>query len=67
MSKTIGHYARDCCNPTKRVEENVNLVIEEKKKAIILLVYNERMQANENIWILTMVPKITCVEIKANS
>jgi hypothetical protein len=49
MSKTISHYARDCWNPTKRVGKNVNLVIEDEKEAIILLVYDERMQAKENI------------------
>ena len=26
-SQKVGHYARDCCNPTRKVEENVNLVI----------------------------------------
>ena len=39
MSKIIGHYDRDCWNPTKRVQENVNLVIKEEKKAIILLLW----------------------------
>jgi hypothetical protein len=37
----IGHYIRDCWNPTKMVEKNVNLVIEEEKEAILLLVHDE--------------------------
>jgi hypothetical protein len=48
----IGHYAKDCWSPTKRVEKIANLVIEEEKKATLLLVYNERMQDKENMWYL---------------
>jgi len=47
-----GHYARNCWNPTKRVEENANLMIEEEKEATLLLVHNERMQDKENMWYL---------------
>jgi hypothetical protein len=48
----IRHYARDCYSPTKRVEENANLVIEQKKETTILLVNNERMQDKGNMWYL---------------
>jgi hypothetical protein len=37
----IGHYIKDCCNPTRRVKENVNLVVEKKKEATLLLVHEE--------------------------
>jgi len=47
--KKIGHYARDCWSPTKRIEENADLVIEEKKEATLLLVHNEIMQDKENM------------------
>jgi hypothetical protein len=46
-----GHHARDCWSPTKRVEENANLMIEEEKE-ITLLVHNKRMQDKENMWYL---------------
>jgi hypothetical protein len=41
--KKTGHYARDCWNSTKKVEENANIMIEEQKEATLLLVHNERM------------------------
>jgi len=44
------HYARDCWSSTKKVEENANLMIEEKQ--ITLLVHNKRMQDKENMWYL---------------
>jgi len=47
-----GHYARDCWSPTKRVEKNANLVIEEEKVAALLLVHNNRMQDKANMWYL---------------
>jgi len=47
-----GHYTRNCWNPTKRVEENVNLMIEEEKEVTLLLMHNERMQNKENMWYL---------------
>jgi hypothetical protein len=50
--QNIGHYARDCWSPTKRVEENANLVIEEENEATLLLVHNEKMQEKENMWYL---------------
>jgi hypothetical protein len=34
--KRQGHYVRDCWSPTKRVEENANLIIEEEKEATLL-------------------------------
>ena len=34
----------DYWNPTKMIEENVNLVVEEEKEDTILLVYDERMK-----------------------
>jgi hypothetical protein len=46
-----GHYARDCWSPTKRVEKNANLVIEEEKVPL-LLVHNNRMQDKANMWYL---------------
>jgi radical SAM superfamily enzyme with C-terminal helix-hairpin-helix motif len=30
--QNVCHYARDCWSPTRRVGENANLVIEEKRK-----------------------------------
>ena len=37
MLRIVGMYI------TKKVEENVNLMIEEEKEATLLLVHNERM------------------------
>ena len=34
--KRQGHYARDCKSPTKRVEENANLIIKEETEATLL-------------------------------
>jgi hypothetical protein len=50
--QNTGHYARDCWSPTKRVEENANLMIEEEKEVTLLLVHNKRMQDKENMWYL---------------
>jgi uncharacterized membrane protein len=47
--KKTGHYARDYWSPTKRIEENANLVIEEEKEATLLLVHNEIMQDKKNM------------------
>ena len=46
MLRIVGMYI------TKKVEENVNLMIEEEKEATLLLVHNERMQDKENMWYL---------------
>jgi hypothetical protein len=46
----MGHYARDCWNPTRIVEENATLVVEEEKKTTLFLVHSERIQAIKNIW-----------------
>jgi len=46
------HYAKDCWNPTKRVEENINLMIEEKNETTILLVYDEKIQEKKNHYLL---------------
>jgi hypothetical protein len=46
MLRIVGMYI------TKKVEENVNLMIEEEKEVTLLLVHNERMQDKENIWYL---------------
>jgi hypothetical protein len=35
--QNTSHYIRDCWSPTKRVEENANLMIEEEKEATLLL------------------------------
>jgi len=48
----ISHYDRDCWSPTERVDKNANLVIEEKKEAILLLVHDMRIQDKEKIWLL---------------
>jgi len=48
----MGHDAKDYRNPTKIVEENANLVVEEEKKTTLFLVHSERIQAIENIWYL---------------
>jgi len=47
--KKTGHYVRDCWSPTKRIEENADLVIEEEKEASLLLMHNEIMQDKENM------------------
>jgi hypothetical protein len=47
--KKTGHYVRDCWSPTKRIEENTDLVIEEEKEASLLLMHNEIMQDKENM------------------
>jgi hypothetical protein len=46
------HYARDYWNPTKRIEENSNLMIEEEKEATLLLIHNKRIQDKHNKWYL---------------
>jgi hypothetical protein len=46
----VGHYVKDCYISTKKVENNVNLVIEKAKEVTLLLVHNERMQDKENMW-----------------
>jgi hypothetical protein len=33
----VGHYARDCWNPTKRVKENVNLIVEDEKDITLII------------------------------
>jgi hypothetical protein len=48
----MSHYIWDCWNSAIKVKENVILVIEKEKKTILLLVYDERMQAKMNIWYL---------------
>ena len=48
----MGYYARDCWNPTRRIKENVNLVVENEKEVILLLVHDEWIQAKENMWYL---------------
>jgi hypothetical protein len=48
----MSHYIWDCWNSAIKVEENVILIIEKEKKTILLLVYDERMQAKMNIWYL---------------
>ena len=50
--QNICHYARDYWNPTRKVKENINLVIEEKKKVTLLLVHDKQRQAKENTWYL---------------
>jgi len=49
--QNTSHYARDCWSPTKRVEENANLVIEEQNEATLLPVHNEKMQ-EKKMWYL---------------
>jgi hypothetical protein len=43
----IDHYAKDYWNLTIRVEENVNLIVEGEKKATLLLIHNDQMQAKK--------------------
>jgi hypothetical protein len=50
ICEEICHYTRDCWNPTRRVEENVNLVVEEEKQVTLLLVHDEQIQAKENMY-----------------
>ena len=45
----MGHYAIDCQNPARKVEENVNLVVEEEKEANLLLIHDESMQDKYNM------------------
>jgi len=43
----MSHYTRDCWNPTKKVEENANLVVKEEKKTTLLLIHDERIQVKK--------------------
>jgi hypothetical protein len=48
----VSHYTRDSWSPTKKVEEDANLVIKEKKEATLLLMHGEKIQDKENMWYL---------------
>ena len=48
----VSHYTRDSWSPTKKVEEDTNLVIKEKKEATLLLMHGEKIQDKENMWYL---------------
>ena len=49
------HYNRDCCNTTKKVGENANLMIE-KNKIILRLLHNKGIQDKRNMWYLNNGP-----------
>ena len=48
----MAYAAWDCWNSTRKIGENVNLIIKDKKEATLLLVHDERMHVKENMWYL---------------